>query len=152
MHLMRGGDEEATRVFAEFGNTKGNSGQRIFVKQVRKFLSERAQDGHGNNGEEEQRQEKMQSLENTDSPAEKSTSIADIISVNDKRNSVQNGNKMNVASSVKVQTFDKTTDRAATEPKNKCKDIGKLAENQVDLSNKMDEEEENSFAHIMAKL
>jgi hypothetical protein len=41
MHLMRGGDEEAKQVFAEFGNTQGKSQQNAFVKQVRKFLKEK---------------------------------------------------------------------------------------------------------------
>ncbi len=43
MHLMRAGDEQAEEVFNEFGNNRGNNGQRIFVKQVRKFLVERKQ-------------------------------------------------------------------------------------------------------------
>ncbi len=43
MHLMRSGDEQARLVFEEFGNPKGPNGQRNFVKQVRKMLSERSQ-------------------------------------------------------------------------------------------------------------
>jgi DNA polymerase sigma len=60
MHLMRSGDEQARLVFEEFGNPNGPSGQRNFVKQVRKLLSDRLQN------KEQEQVSKIKDSENVD--------------------------------------------------------------------------------------
>lgn len=43
MHLIRSGDDDAKRVFEEFGSVEGNVQQKAFAKHVRKYLVERKQ-------------------------------------------------------------------------------------------------------------
>ena len=167
MHLKKGGDEDANRIYQEFENTRSANRQKAFVKQARKVLSERAQHKQQQQQQEDGLSQGREEISENKEPSKdlvvEKDNDGDVLSAHDmsmsKRIGEQNQKVVPIDSTTKTSNIgkEKNEGHEKIDEVNHKNSRSNNESNEKGKEDKRDEstitnEERDSFEHIIAKL